>query len=274
MKELLEQLPDVWAPFKHKVEATIKPTIELKLQKSDDVLPWQSKVGGNPYLPLTSSYPVDKNGAPLFLLAQINFAEMPALEGYPSYGLLQFFIAADDLFGLNFDNQQDQDGFRVIYHDQVVQDPALLQQDFSQYVLKEDQYLPFTGQYAIRFDKQQQAISTGDFAFGQKIFAVDNVFDYEEQYQGEDFYEDMIEPYAEVLSESGHRIGGYPFFTQTDPREYKKDIRDYVLLLQIDSDYGDNDIMWGDCGVGNFFIRPEDLKNKDFSKVFYNWDCS
>ncbi|SUC47704.1 Domain of uncharacterised function (DUF1963) [Providencia stuartii] len=71
---------------------------------------------------------------------------------------------------------------------------------------------------------------------------------------------------------NGHRIGGYPFFTQTDPREYRKEIQDYVLLLQIDSDY-ETGILWGDIGVGNFFIHPEDLKNKDFSKVVYNWDC-
>jgi len=31
--------------------------------------------------------------------------------------------------------------------------------------------------------------------------------------------------------------------------------------------------MWGDCGVGNFFINIEDLKNLDFSDVLYNWDC-
>ena len=31
--------------------------------------------------------------------------------------------------------------------------------------------------------------------------------------------------------------------------------------------------MWGDCGVGNFFINAEDLKRLDFSNVLYNWDC-
>ncbi|MBQ9182646.1 MAG: DUF1963 domain-containing protein, partial [Neisseriaceae bacterium] len=40
-----------------------------------------------------------------------------------------------------------------------------------------------------------------------------------------------------------------------------------VLLLQIESDEG---IMWGDCGVGNFFIRPDDLRKRDFSKVLFN----
>jgi uncharacterized protein YwqG len=35
----------------------------------------------------------------------------------------------------------------------------------------------------------------------------------------------------------------------------------------------DQDIMWGDVGVGNFFIDYNDLLKKDFSKVLYNWDC-
>ena len=42
----------------------------------------------------------------------------------------------------------------------------------------------------------------------------------------------------------------------------------------MDSDHSsDVDIMWGDVGVANFFIRLEDLKNRDFSNVLYNWDC-
>ncbi len=52
-------------------------------------------------------------------------------------------------------------------------------------------------------------------------------------------------------------------------------IQDYILLFQLDSDSEDGkDIMWGDAGVGNFFIHPDDLRKRDFSKVVYNWDCS
>ena len=43
-----------------------------------------------------------------------------------------------------------------------------------------------------------------------------------------------------------------------------------ILLFQLDTV---EDIMWGDSGVGNFFIREEDLKNRDFTRVLYNWDC-
>lgn len=43
-----------------------------------------------------------------------------------------------------------------------------------------------------------------------------------------------------------------------------------LIVLQIDS-IGEP-ILWGDAGVGNFFISKEDLINKDFSRVLYNWD--
>jgi uncharacterized protein YwqG len=42
------------------------------------------------------------------------------------------------------------------------------------------------------------------------------------------------------------------------------------LLLQIDSDH--KDILWGDEGIANFFIHPEDLEDLEFSEVLYNWD--
>ena len=70
---------------------------------------------------------------------------------------------------------------------------------------------------------------------------------------------------------------GFPFFTQSDPREYSDTLAKYdTLLLQIDSDEDDDrsfEIIWGDCGVANFFINSEALLKKDFSKVIYNWDC-
>lgn len=69
---------------------------------------------------------------------------------------------------------------------------------------------------------------------------------------------------------TGHKLGGYAYFTQADPREYKAEWRDRILLFQLDSD---NDIMWGDVGVGNFFIRPDDLASLNFTNIIYNWDC-
>ena len=71
----------------------------------------------------------------------------------------------------------------------------------------------------------------------------------------------------------GHKLFGYPAFTQVDPRSMVS-YSQYILLLQIDSiGVADKEIMWGDSGICNFFITEADLKDKDFSKVLYNWDC-
>ncbi|NER03108.1 MAG: DUF1963 domain-containing protein [Okeania sp. SIO3C4] len=47
-----------------------------------------------------------------------------------------------------------------------------------------------------------------------------------------------------------HKLGGYPDFIQEYPR-FNPEYQDYILLLQIDSDYqrhsSTNNIFWGDA---------------------------
>lgn len=76
----------------------------------------------------------------------------------------------------------------------------------------------------------------------------------------------------DTFESCGHKMGGYAYFTQSDPRFDAPEEETWLLLLQIDSD-DDMGIMWGDVGVGGFFIRENDLKKCDFSRVLYNWDC-
>lgn len=51
-----------------------------------------SKFGGIFYLTEGESIPVCPEGEPMQFLAQINFAKMPRLDGFPRTGLLQFFL--------------------------------------------------------------------------------------------------------------------------------------------------------------------------------------
>ena len=68
------------------------------------------------------------------------------------------------------------------------------------------------------------------------------------------------------------RIGGYSRVEQMDPRLEFPD-EDWILLFSLDSQgRGGYAVSWGDGGVGNFYIRPEDLARRDFSKVMYYWD--
>lgn len=260
----LNELPACLQPYKTQIIATKKDSIEISLLPAEDLQLWQSKVGGNPYLPVGKQYPQSVEGDDLQLLAQINFAELPENQHYPKSGILQFFINPhDDLYGLNFDDQKKQDGFRVVFYDKIEQDLALLQSDFPSFA-EDDIYSPIAGQSAIQFEKAESYIDMNNFDFAQKVT---------DPYERED-EEEFCDEYSEVFSASGHRLGGYPFFTQSDPREYNESIQDYILLLQIDTGEAEGiEIMWGDSGVGNFFIHPDDLEKRDFSKVVYNWDC-
>ncbi|GGY54131.1 hypothetical protein GCM10007148_24570 [Parvularcula lutaonensis] len=62
----------------------------------------RSRVGGPIAWPSGEILPADKLGKPLLLLAQVNFDEMPSLDPFPRDGLLQFFVADDDIFGCEF----------------------------------------------------------------------------------------------------------------------------------------------------------------------------
>lgn len=210
---------------------------------------FESKAGGMGYIPHDGDFPRDKDGNQLRLLAQIDCSQVE-LEEFPEKGLLQFWILNDDITGLGED-QTEQDGFRVIYYPET--DSTVTEEEIKNKFVKnqydDDEYnaFPVFGEYGMIFRK-----STDKY--------IDNKENYDE------YYDECI----------GHKIGGYPYFTQGDPRECSDELKKYdFLLFQLDSDYtGGNDrVMWGDSGIGNFFIKTENLKNCDFSDVLYNWDC-
>jgi len=138
----------------------------------------------------------------------------------------------------------------------------------------EDEYnFPVFGKYGMEFS-DGKSINWDEFnefveADEEREYAMATGA-YEEKYSEEEE--------TKYLTESvHHQIGGYPYFTQDDPRESDEKRKHYdFLLFQLDSDYdsgADDRVMWGDAGVGNFFINSEKLKHLDFSDVLYNWDC-
>ena len=87
-----------------------------------------------------------------------------------------------------------------------------------------------------------------------------------------DLEDEVAEEFYEKICSGGSRIGGYPFFTQWEIRDKDDENK---LFIQLDSLYDSKEdiLMWGDSGVANFFIIDEDLKNRNFEDVIYNWDC-
>ena len=256
-----------------KMEKYRLPSIKIKLRRADDNLSiFTSKFGGYPYIPKNSEYPRGEN-MDLVFIAQINCEELPLNEIYPKKGLLQFFIGGDDLFGLgDFTNLTDNKNFKVIYHETIDKN-VTLEEVKEKYKLREyddDYYGIFENYndcYTLGFKKEMQFPSVSDFRY-EKIMSKIT-----ENKKLSDSVEDEL---WDELESDGSRIGGYATFTQSDPRELKE-YSDYkIMLLQIDSEADDDgnwQILWGDCGVGNFFITKEQLEKLDFSKVLFNWDC-
>ncbi|MEG4074110.1 DUF1963 domain-containing protein [Microcoleus sp. Pol14C2] len=260
--------------YRDRIEATIKPYIEIKIQNNDQVNWWQSKFGGFPYLPKGFEYPKTGDGKYLFLLAQLNFDEIPPLDGFPDRGILQFYIADDDLYGLNLDNSSNadnhtiEDQFKIIYfpHPDFKVENIITNYDF----LPEPEIFPVQGSCGLQFTKKYAPISTIDYQFTELL--------------GEEINElfmnhEIEDKYREISHSLGHKIGGYPYFTQDDVRKCNSNSdqkqKPDILLFQMDADCCNEtvDIMWGDSGVGNFFIDESALRELDFSKVLYNWDC-
>lgn len=84
-------------------------------------------------------------------------------------------------------------------------------------------------------------------------------------------------------------LGGYPEFTQTDPREvYYGDegigatrreedrgadglVHADMLLLQLGET--SEKMMWGDMGTAQLFISERNLLERRFDRAWFNWDC-
>ncbi|KEK23416.1 YwqG family protein [Bacillus gaemokensis] len=263
------QIPKQLEQYRDVLEESAKPYIKVTGEISETTL-FESKFGGYPYLPIHHEHPKDSTGKPMMLLAQLNFEEIPHIEPMPTKGLLQFFVSGeDDLVGADFDHPTKQKDFRIIYHAEINQDKNQIVTDFSYLNALDLEYFVVPEAAKLSFEAGYQPVTIGDYRFG--AFSKDRI-DLEEVVDAEDEIE-LAELYEEQFEGQGHKIGGYPFFTQTDPREWGKIYREHnILLLQIDTD-DSLGIMWGDCGVANFFIRKEDLINLDFSNVLYNWDC-
>ena len=233
-----------------------------------------------PYWIEDKEYPKDEKGKKLYLLAQINFDQLQSSFPLPSKGLLQFFISDNDLMGVNYDDEITQKNFRVIYNENI--DYAISEEVVKKLDIKsseEAEFHPVIGEHKLSLIKGKDYVTLNDYKF-EKIFKQAYKEVYGEEIKKEENYcdilnKDDVEKLENGLQMHTHKMLGYAFFTQEDPRYIKKYENYDTLLLQLDSESDGNGdlILWGDVGVGNFFITKKALEEKDFSNVMYNWDC-
>lgn len=264
-----------------------KEVIYIKAEKVDDLSLEESKFGGFPFVPLGGAIPTNAEGSQLALLAQINCAQLPENNMYPSDGWLQIWCLEDEMYGFCSDTIQPETNQKVLYI------PAGTQGEPLERV--EAMYQPYTNEECplwfvdeqgaiwgmrLSFTHGQQGITYSDGRFRDLFLdrwnkhypeqAVENFYDLPDE-----IFENMVDIHDGP--DCAHQLGGYPYFTQYDPR-YEFDSAELAkyteLLFQIDSQFDTKwDLCWGDAGVRNLFISRENLEALDFSDLLYNFDC-
>jgi hypothetical protein len=254
--------------------------INIIIEENNSLNLTDSKFGGLPYISTDADTPKDSNGNQLALLAQINCSDLPENTLYPKDGLLQFWISRNDDFGL--DNKKDY----CVKYIKNIENNITKESILNKYKLLDEEnseeYSPFSKKntsFALKFEKGISTITSTDFLFEDtalktihELFPDENI---------EDLYDDLERDVFDTLFKAfngvDHAIGAYPTFTQWDPRNPEEKDAYGITLLQVeshwDNDSNNNEIMWGDSGVANFFINKEKLEHLNFEDVLFNWDC-
>lgn len=279
-----------------------------------------SHLGGVPYVPRNGEIPTDEKGSQLWLCAQINFAQMPHLDGFPDRGIFQLFASdfdADGGFGFYAGECEEQSGWKAVYYEEVDSSVTEAECAAKMAVPWEEASKKNMPRPAHKFDWKdieegraalwripahplkisfrpvvQDVIGDNDFRFDD-LFAAE----LERRLPGADPEEFM--PYElrdetdeeretlrrvrDQIESGGCKLGGYAYFEQYDIREDDEERAAWdILLFQLRDDFTDfpagefpeMDLYLGGFGALNILIRPEDLKNRDFSQVLGYWATS
>ncbi len=282
-------------------EGARKKAIALKPFVPAEPLPQTaSKFGGRPYLPAGELPPTNEKGEPLGMIAQINCAELPENDLFPSSGMLQFWINPNDdecMWGYDYENPLSQKNHRVIYYETLGEPNP--EAPFPNVDWDEGGWPiggfdcesgPLEIEYGVTFEVREQGVTASGYdyydVFGAKwdetypdeLLPEAHENPYKNHPRREAIYE-LTEPF-ESDEEYSH-MGGYPYFVQNDPRDEFEELRGHtvnLLTIVSESENEENEdeeieIMWGDAGSGNWLITPEALAARDFSQVVFEWAC-
>ena len=252
--------------FQKSFDKTQQNAFVLQATYTKDECCFGSQFGGYPFWQKGFDIPMDEEGFPMALLVQINFAEVPPHPDLPQSGILQFFIPKqDDYYGANLENKGSGQLISKFW-----KDPDFSKQQEWPKTLSEDDLVPVNGKHSLLFTEKKEVAGIDTIECAEALQK--NPFEaLEDVSLNEKEATQFFDNIAHFADAKGHKLLGYPYFLDLEPRKSS----DYRLLLQIDTDMeDDNDIMWGDNGVGYLFIRNEDLKNHRFDNVWFYWDCA
>jgi uncharacterized protein YwqG len=281
-----------------RLQPLLRNTIRLyqKETAEKDIAIGRTKIGGQPDLPKEISWITETNTVetieknflflktkkeesitkPLSFIAQINLTETAQFDKenlLPKTGFLYFFYAADqDAWG--FDHN-DRNKFKVLYWDGNTSE--LQRADFPADLPEESCFKPCS----VELKSEISFPSDGHEVYDDFTNDEDGRF-WEEVYNNGDIlnkilgYSDNIQDEMELECElvtNGLFCGDPSGYEDPRAKILEPNAKNWRLLLQIDSNE-ENEMMWGDSGRLYFWIKKDDLLNRDFDKSWFSLQCS
>lgn len=255
-------------------EESRRPLCRLRLSREPFAVA-DSHLGGTPYVPHDGQIPVDGHGSQLWLCAQINFAQAPQMEGFPSSGLLQIFLEDWHFgdFGLEEGPGMAQDYWRVVFYPAIDETVTMEECQAKMVVPWEEAKRSNMPRQANRFDwkdiaeghdylwrcpevplkisfqaVEQEGVNCEDFRF-ERLFVdalearlpgadSEPFMPYELEAETDEEQEALRQIHRQIKG-GGCKIGGYPSYLQDDPRLYDSGqgwVDCDTLLLQLYDD--------------------------------------
>ena len=228
-------------------ELTAKECYELKLCLSDEVELLDDKLGGLPYFPIGVDYPVDSEGNPLALLLQVNLKNLN-LDYLKGSGILEIFISSDMNWPL--------ESKIFLFEEGLEQNYDIPKVDLSKFVVEQP--------IKVSLEKVTSHMPLSNYKAEPILSRLVREELGEELYSAYDI-EDLNLYVPEAC------IGGYPDFTQDDPRDESSN-RD-ECLFKLDSNLNMDKILIGDSGILTVTISKEDMLKGNFNNAVADWDC-
>ena len=257
------------------IKPLVRPKIDLVLTPADEseFEISESKIGGQPHLSKVQGWPKNELGKSLSFIGQLNLEEVSKFDKsglLPMQGLLSFFYCADqEAWGFD---PKDKQRFKVLYSDK---DSELIKYDFpadlEQHSIYNSNQIIFTSSLSLPTWEQDSI---------EGLIQNDDSDNYMEASSGTKNqilgYANCVQGTMELecqLVTNGLYCGNETGFEDPRRKELEAGKDDWVLLLQIDSEDDKTGMMWGDLGRIYYWIRKQDLKNRDFQKTWCVLQC-
>ncbi len=258
------------------IKPHLRPGIQLITEpfEEDDFEPGQTKIGGHPDLKKYMSWPVSPKGVPMSFIGQINCAEATLYDQaglLPQNGLLLFFYDADQsVWGFG---PEDKGYFKVLY---IADCMDIQKAEFPESLVIDSQFeancVNFVSYLSLpNWESDAYRIDFSDRDFDKYL---ELITESENQMLGHaECIQGPMELECQLVS-NGLYCGDASGYSNPKAKSLEPGSKDWILLLQVDSEDEKTGMMWGDCGRLYFWIKEQDLKNKHFDDVWCILQCS